>query len=105
MDECAPFLKDGETPVERIRRERKDTSALLNILQDEREKVERLQRMLKEAAFGPDVPIVEMRELLQSAHCIALRKGENTAWDRFAASIAALGIGSVTARVYMENKI
>lgn len=42
----------------------------------------------------------EMVELLRSAHCIAERKGENTAWERFAASIKALGIGSVTSRPY-----
>ncbi len=41
-----------------------------------------------------------LEELLRSAHAIAARKGEHTAWDRFAASCQALGIGSVTARVY-----
>jgi hypothetical protein len=43
---------------------------------------------------------IEMEELLCSAHAIALREGKDTAWKRFAASIAKLGIGSVTARVY-----
>ncbi len=42
----------------------------------------------------------EMRELLHSAHAIAVRKGEDVAWERFAASIQALGIGPVTARTY-----
>lgn len=41
-----------------------------------------------------------MEELLRSAHCIAARRGEGTHWDRFAASIQALGIGPVTARTY-----
>ena len=41
-----------------------------------------------------------MEELLRSAHAIALRNGEGTAWDRFATSIRNMGIGSVTARVY-----
>lgn len=44
--------------------------------------------------------IVELEDLLRSARCIAQRKGEGTAWDRFDASIATLGIGSITARVY-----
>jgi hypothetical protein len=44
--------------------------------------------------------ILEIEELLRSAHCIAARKGENVAWDRFAASVAKLGIGNVTARTY-----
>lgn len=42
----------------------------------------------------------EFIELLRSAHCIAERKGEDVAWDRFADSISKLGIGSVTARTY-----
>ncbi len=42
----------------------------------------------------------EMVELLRSAHNIALRKGEDVAWERFAESIANIGIGPVTARVY-----
>ena len=41
-----------------------------------------------------------MEELLRSAHCIAARRGEGTHWDRFAASVQALGIGPVTARTY-----
>ena len=42
----------------------------------------------------------ELEDLLRSAHCIALRKGQGTAWERFAASISKLGIGSITARTY-----
>jgi hypothetical protein len=42
----------------------------------------------------------ELTELLRSAHCIAERKGEDVAWELFAASIKNAGIGSVTARVY-----
>lgn len=47
----------------------------------------------------------EMEELLRSAHAIALRKGEGTHWERFAASIQKLGIGSVTARTYRVLEI
>lgn len=38
--------------------------------------------------------------LLRSARAIAQRQGAGTAWERFDASIGALGIGSVTARTY-----
>lgn len=44
--------------------------------------------------------IEQLTDLLRSAHVIALRKGADTAWERFAASIQKAGIGSVTARVY-----
>ena len=42
----------------------------------------------------------ELLDLLRSAHCIAVRQGESTAWQRFAASCAKLGAGAVTARTY-----
>lgn len=42
----------------------------------------------------------QLTELLRSAHAIAERRGADTAWQRFATSIQALGIGSVTARTY-----
>lgn len=42
----------------------------------------------------------ELTELLLSAHCIAERKGEDVAWERFANSIQSIGIGNVTARTY-----
>lgn len=42
----------------------------------------------------------ELTELLRSAHCIAERKGEDVAWERFATSVLNAGIGSVTARTY-----
>jgi len=42
----------------------------------------------------------EMEGLLRSARAIAARRGENTAWDRFDASIAELRISPVTARTY-----
>jgi len=42
----------------------------------------------------------ECEALLQSARAIAERKGEHTAWKRFADSIAVLGISGNTPRVY-----
>ena len=50
--------------------------------------------LLLEAQLG------ELTDLLRSAHCIAERKGIDTAWDRLAASIKNVGIGSITARTY-----
>lgn len=44
--------------------------------------------------------IEELEDVLRSAHCIAARRGAETAWDIFAARIAGLGIGSVTPRVF-----
>ena len=44
--------------------------------------------------------IQELEELLRSARCIAQRRGQDTAWERFDVAISALGIGSITARVY-----
>jgi hypothetical protein len=41
-----------------------------------------------------------MEELLRSACAIADRKGESTAWERFANSVRELGLNGVTARTY-----
>lgn len=80
--ECAPYLKEGETPAQRIERERRDTEAVLTLLVREKKRAE------------------AMEELLRSAHAIADRGGVDTAWETFAASIQMLGIGAVTARTY-----
>jgi hypothetical protein len=42
----------------------------------------------------------EMIQLLRSAAAIADRRGQDVAWERFAASIRKLGIGWITARTY-----
>lgn len=41
-----------------------------------------------------------LTDLLRSARCIAERRGENVAWERFSESIGKEGIGSVTPRTY-----
>lgn len=48
----------------------------------------------------PEERIAELEDVLRSAHAIARRNGENTAWRRFAERIASMGIGSVTANVF-----
>lgn len=80
--ECVKYLKDGETPAQRIERERRDTDAVLTLLIREKERTQK------------------MAELLCSACAIAERKGVDTDWDRFAASVHKLGLNGVTARTY-----
>jgi len=45
--------------------------------------------------------ILLLEDVLRSARTIAQRKGENTAWETFDAKIQSLGVGSVTAKVFM----
>ncbi len=47
-----------------------------------------------------DREIEELKDLLRSACAIAQRKGKDTAWDRFGASAAKLGVNGITARTY-----
>lgn len=44
---CEPYLKDGETPAERIQRERRDTNAALTLLAREKRKSEAMLAALK----------------------------------------------------------
>lgn len=66
----------------------------------ELETVNKLYLELSQVATAKTAREIQLEELLRSAHAIAARHGKDTAWDRFAASCAAAGIGSVTARVY-----
>jgi hypothetical protein len=43
---------------------------------------------------------IELEDLLVSARSICQRKGADTAWERFDARIASLGIGHITAKVF-----
>lgn len=47
LADCEQYLKEGETPAQRIERERRDTEALLNLLIREKQKTE---AMAKEVA-------------------------------------------------------
>lgn len=42
----------------------------------------------------------KLEDLLTSAHAIAARKGEDTAWERFSAKLSSAGIGSITPRTF-----
>lgn len=43
---------------------------------------------------------LELEDLLASAHCIARRKGIDTAWERFDERLNAAGIGLITAKTF-----
>ena len=49
VEACAPFLKDGETPAECIRRNRKDVDGCLTMLIDEKRKNDALRAERDEA--------------------------------------------------------
>ena len=44
LADCEQYLKDGETPAQRIERERRDTEAVLNLLIREKRKNERMRK-------------------------------------------------------------
>ena len=46
VDDCAIFLKEDETPAQRIERERADTDAVLKLLLKEKREVRRLRAAL-----------------------------------------------------------
>lgn len=56
--ECKPYLKDGETPAQRIVRERRDTETVLMMLIREKRKTERMREALSQIArhFSSDWP-------------------------------------------------
>lgn len=66
----------------------------------ELEIINKLYLELSQFATAKTARELELEDLLRSAHCIALRNGDGTAWKRFAESIAKVGVGSVTARTY-----
>jgi hypothetical protein len=55
IEDCEPYLKDGETPAQRIERERRDTEAVLNLLIREKRKTEQLSRGAPPAAVPDDI--------------------------------------------------
>lgn len=44
--------------------------------------------------------IKELTDLLESARAIAMRKGEDVAWERFAARLGSEGISGITPKVF-----
>lgn len=66
----------------------------------ELEIINKLYLELSQVATAKTARELALEELLRSAHAIAKRRGEETAWERFAASIQKAGISDVTARTY-----
>lgn len=64
------------------------------------EMINKLFLELSQVATAKTARELELEDLLMSARCIAQRKGEETAWERFDERLAAAGIGSVTAKVF-----
>ena len=50
LADCDKYLKEGETPAQRIERERRDTEAVLNLLIREKRKTERMREALQHIA-------------------------------------------------------
>ena len=50
LADCEQYLKEGETPAQRIERERRDTEAVLNLLIREKRKTERMREALQHIA-------------------------------------------------------
>ena len=63
LADCAQYLKEGETPAQRIERERRDTEAVLNLLIREKQKTERMSAALRDL-----VALENMRLRLHSLH-------------------------------------
>ena len=66
----------------------------------ELEIINKLFLELSQVATAKTLRELQLEELLESARCIAERRGENTAWETFDKRIAALGVGRVTAKVF-----
>jgi hypothetical protein len=77
---CEPYLKEGETPAERIERERRDTEAVCRLYAKEREKnvelLEALKRIDEMCAAPPNFSDATMQEIARAA--IARAEGEKT---------------------------
>lgn len=55
--DCEHYLKEGETPAQRIERERRDTEAVLNLLIREKQKTERMADLLHRMLEAPTTQI------------------------------------------------
>lgn len=57
LDDCAKYLKEGETPAQRIERERRDTETVLNLLIREKQKTESMAELLHRMLEAPTTQI------------------------------------------------
>lgn len=66
----------------------------------ELETINKLYLELSQVATAKTERELELEDLLTSARCIAQRKGDGTAWERFDSRLAKSGIGSITAKTF-----
>lgn len=66
----------------------------------ELETINKLYLELSQIATAKTARELELEDLLRSAHSIAKRHGEGTAWDRFSEQLSKAGIGSVTPKTF-----
>lgn len=66
----------------------------------ELEAINKLYLELSQFTTAKTARELELEDLLISAHAIALREGQETAWARFSARLCEAGIGSVTAKTF-----
>jgi hypothetical protein len=74
LDECTPYLKDGETPRERMDRDFADTQALTELLAQERERTAELKAKLAALSKTNDAPApAGYRKLANGVRCRCVR--------------------------------
>lgn len=54
LADCDQYLKEGETPAQRIERERRDTEAVLNLLIREKQRTEAMREVMLRMIAGID---------------------------------------------------
>lgn len=86
IEPFATYLKDGETPIERFERERKDNAALLGLLAKDRERIAELEKRcaeLEKDAERLDWMIFYSAKLKHSndaEYCTVLWVGDDGDW-------------------------
>ena len=77
VDDCAIYLKEGETPAERIAREHRDTTALMELLAREKRKSEALlvalQDMVSDHMKLSEATLQVSRAAMANAEAATLR--------------------------------
>lgn len=54
LADCEQYLKEGETPAQRIERERRDTEAVLNLLIREKQRTQSMREVMLRMMAGID---------------------------------------------------
>lgn len=67
LADCAKYLKEGETPAQRIERERRDTEAVLNLLVREKQRTEAMKEVMQRMVSGIE-HLAEIARLWEPDH-------------------------------------